>query len=138
MPADTVAVAKDMLQHLNKWSDKPCKFALEELSKKSPALMIQPLAGSGIERRYVDGSFIGLFTFAVYLRAEQTDTHKKLSAYDTLEKLAYWLEHSELPELSGNKTAIKIEQSATPALAMVDDDTEDYQAVFSLRYKQSA
>lgn len=72
MPADTVAVAKDMLNHLNSWPSKPCKFAIEELPNKAPAIMLQPLAGSGVERRYIDGSFIGLFTFAVYLRTEQT------------------------------------------------------------------
>lgn len=138
MPADNVAVAKDMLNHLNNWPDKPCRFSIEELPNKAPALMLQPLAGSGVERRYIDGSFIGLFTFSVYLRTEQTDTHDKLSAYDTLEKLAYWLENSDLPVLSGKRSAIKIEQSATPALALIDDDTEDYQTVFSLRYKQSA
>ena len=138
MPADTVAVAKDMLHHLNSWPDKPCNFAMEELPKKSPAIMLQPVAGSGVERRYIDGSFIGLFSFAVYLRSEQTDTHEKLSAYDTLEQLAYWLENSALPSLSGRRTAIKIEQSTTTALALLDDDTEDYQTVFSLRYRQSA
>ena len=138
MPADTVAVAKDMLNHLNSWPDKPCKFSIEELPNKAPALMLQPLAGSGVERRYIDGSFIGQFSFSVYYRTEQTDTHEKLSAYDILESLAYWLEHSSLPTLSGNRSAIKIEQSATTALALIDDDTEDYQTIFSLRYKQSA
>lgn len=137
MPADSVAVAKDMLRHLNRWQDKPCKFALEELPNKAPALMLQPLASSGIERKYIDGSFIGQFTFAVYYRDDMMDTADKLSAYDTLEALAYWLENSPLPILGGKRTALKIEQTATPALAQTDDDTEDYQTIFSLRYKQS-
>ena len=137
MPADSVAVAKDMLRHLNQWQKKPCRFALEELPNKAPALMLQPLASSGIERKYIDGSFIGQFTFAVYYRDDMMDTADKLSAYDTLEALAYWLENSPLPILGGKRIALKIEQTATPALAQTDDDTEDYQTIFSLRYKQS-
>ena len=136
MPADTVTVARDVLSHLNSWEDKPCKFALEELPNKAPSLMLQPLAGSGILRRYVDGSFIGLFSFAVYYRTDMADTSEKLTAYEVLENLAYWLENSDLPELSGNRTSLQIEQTATPAIASINDDMQDYQTIFELRYKQ--
>lgn len=137
MPADTVAVARDVLQHINMWADKPARFTLEDLQNKSPSLMLQPLAGSGVVRKYIDGSFIGLFSFAVYLRIATTDTHAKLSAYNTLESLAFWLENNPLPTLSGNRIALSIEQTATTTLAAVDEGVEDYQTIFSLNYKQS-
>lgn len=138
MPADTVAVAKDVLTHLNTWPDKPIRFSLEDLPNRAPAIMLQPLAGSGVVRKYIDGSFIGMFSFAVYFRTDTTDTNKKLSAYSVLEALGYWLETSALPTLSGNRTAIKIEQTATTALTAVDEGIEDYQTIFALNYKQTA
>lgn len=138
MPADSVIIVNELIQHLNKWPDKPCRFSLEVLPNDAPALMLQPLAGSAVERKYIDGSFIGTFPFSVYFRNAQTDTHDKLSAYDSLEKLAFWLENSPLPVLNGKRSALSIEQSATPSLAFADDDTEDYQTMFTLRYKQSS
>mgnify|MGYP001025262398 CR=1 FL=1 len=136
MPADTVAVAKAVLQHLNKWDDKPCRFALEELPQRAPALMLQSQSSSGVLRSYVSGTFIGVYSFAIYYRADMTDNETRLSAYETLERLADWLKTGDLPELGGNRQALKIELTATPSLAQIDDDIEDYQAIFSLQYKQ--
>lgn len=136
--ADIAAVASDVLKHLNSWPEKPAKFSLEELPNKTNTLMLQPLANSGVVRKYIDGSFIGQFAFAVYYRADQTDTRKKLSAYATLEALASWLETTNLPTMTGNRKATKLEQTATPSLAMIDEGIEDYQAVFVLEYKQTA
>lgn len=132
-----VAIARDMLAHLNSWPDKPVRFTIEELPNKVPAIMLQPLPNSGVVRKYIDGSFIGQFTFAVYYRVDQTDTKKKLSAYETLEALARWLETSELPVLNGNRKATKLEQTTTTSLAMMDEGIEDYQTIFALEYKQS-
>lgn len=138
MPADNSAIAKNVLDHLNSWTDKPCVFSLEKLPKSGNALMLQPLPGSGVLKKYIDGSFIGLFSFAVYFRIEQADTNDKLSAYETLEDLAYWIEHESLPVLSDHRQAISIKQESTSFLSLSSDDTEDYQTVFNLTYKQSA
>lgn len=138
MPADTVAIARELLKHLNSWEEKPARFTLEELNNKNYSMMLQPLSTAAKERAYVDGSFIGVLPFAVYHKAAQSDTSEKAKAYDTLEKLAYWLENSPLPELGGKRTALQIEQTGTPALAQLDEETEVYQTIFNLRYKQTA
>lgn len=138
MTNDIEVIEKQVLAHLNSWPDKPTRFTIEELRNKSPALMLQPLATARVVKRYVDGSFLGIFSFAVYLRLAISDTSSKINAYETLRSLAKWLETSPLPSLGTGRVATKIEQTATPALAQQDDDVEDYQTIFALNYKQSA
>lgn len=136
--ADDISIARDMRAFLNSWSEKPVPyFTIEQLTTAPPSMMFQPLSGSKVLRKYVDGSFIGSWSFAICLRVNQTDTSVKLSAYDTLEKAANWLTSGVLPTLSGSKIPLKIEQTSTPSqIAVYDDGTEDYQVLLALEYKQ--
>lgn len=135
--ADDISIARDMRSFLNQWSEKPVVFSIERLTTAPPAIMFQPLSGTKVLKRYVDGSFIGSWPFAICLRVNQTDTSVKLSAYDTLEKVSNWLTCGVLPELSGEKIPLEIEQTSTPSqIAVYEDGTEDYQALFALEYKQ--
>lgn len=136
--ADDISIARDMRAFLNSWSEKPVPyFTIEQLTTAPPSMMFQPLSGSKVLRKYVDGSFIGSWPFAICFRVNQTDTSVKLSAYDTLEKAANWLTSGVLPTLSGSKIPLKIEQTSTPSqIAVYDDGTEDYQVFLALEYKQ--
>lgn len=136
--AITSAVANAMLQHLNTWQDKPFRFTLDDLPNKDGGIMLQPLQGSGIVRQYIDGSFIGHFSFAVYLRTDMADTKKKMEARQKLEDLANWLIHSPPPNLGPKRQATEIQQESPPVVAVIEDDTEDLQIMFSLYYKQAA
>lgn len=138
MVTDTTEITARVLVHLNSWPEKPARFTIDELQNSSPAIMLQPLPSSRIVKKYVDGSFLGVFSFAVYLRISAADTYDKINAYDTLRSLAEWLEATELPDIGNGRVATSLEQTATPALAEQDDDTEDYQTIFALNYKQSA
>ena len=135
---EDTSIARDMRAFLNGWTEKPVpSFSIEQLTTAPPAMMFQPLSGSKVLRKYIDGSFIGSWPFAVCFRVNQTDTAVKLSAYDTLEKVASWLTSGVLPELGGAKIPLKIEQTSTPSqIAVYDDGTEDYQVLFALEYKQ--
>lgn len=136
--ADDISIARDMRAFLNSWSEKLVPyFTIEQLTTAPPSMMFQPLSGSKVLRKYVDGSFIGSWPFAICFRVNQTDTSVKLSAYDTLEKAANWLTSGVLPTLSGSKIPLKIEQTSTPSqIAVYDDGTEDYQVLLALEYKQ--
>lgn len=141
---DGVYIASSLIQHLNTWHEKPCEIKLEDFSKKPPSMMMQQLSGSYKVRSYVDGSYIAEYPFAVYVRVEGTDTEAKLDATGCLLGLAKWLSEKDadgtrrhLPDLTGGRTAIKIELESMPSIAArYNDGTEDYQALFKMQYKQ--
>lgn len=135
MAVDQTAIARSMLDYLNAWPNKPASFSLDGLAKAAPSSTVLQLASSGVLKRYVNGSYIGVWSFAVYLRLNKADTAEKLDALDLFDDLrAYFKE--KLPALAEGATANKIEQLTTPYMSAADDDgTEDYQATYRLEYK---
>lgn len=141
---DGVYIASSLIDHLNTWPDKPCDIKLEDFSKSPPSMMMQQLSGSYKLRSYVNGSYMGEYPFAVYVRIEGVDTESKLDATGCLLGLAKWLNEKDpdgtrknLPVLTGDRTAIKIELESLPSIAAkYNDGTEDYQALFKMQYKQ--
>lgn len=140
---DGVLIAKVMRDHLNTWQKRPAVFKLEDLGKDAPSLAIQQLAAAEKKRAYVNGSYIGVWHFAVYIRINAFDTASRLDAVGCLEELAKWLQESDdkgayvnLPVIDKNRTATKIEMTSTPSIAAkYEDGTEDYQALFTLEYQ---
>lgn len=134
---DGIYIVKALWQHLNSWSEKPCKINLEAFDKDAPSMMMQQLSGAVKKREYINGSYIGALPFAVYIRVTGADTATKLDATETLNDLAEWLETAPVPQLGRNRHVIKIEMTALPSLfERLQDGTEDYQAIFNLEYKQ--
>jgi hypothetical protein len=140
---DGVLIAKVMRDHLNSWTKRPTDFKLEDLGKKVPSLMIQQLSAAEKKRTYINGSYIGVWNFAVYIRINALDTSSRLDAISCLEELSKWLqsknnkgEYVNLPFIDLHRTATQIEMTTTPSIAArYDDGTEDYQAIFSLEYQ---
>lgn len=139
----SLVLEQSLLSRLNSWPDKPCKINLDELEKRGLSMMFQPLSVVKKERKYVNGSYIGGFSFAIYVRICNNDTMHKLDARKILQSLDEWLsakgennEYINLPVLTDGNVAQKIEMTATPAIAArYDNGTEDYQAIFKLTYK---
>lgn len=133
-------IAKTMLTHLNLWPEKPCAILLETMDKapRSLSMAIQQLSGTVVSKKYIDGSFIGAWPFAVYIRFGGADTGKRLDADATLHALSNWLcQTMELPDLGKFRTATSIEMTSLPSIAaQYDDGGVDYQAVFRLNYRQ--
>lgn len=140
---DGVLIAKVMRNHINTWSKKPTNIFLEDFGKDVPSMMIQQLSAAEKKKSYVNGSYIGAWSFAVYLRISAKDTASRLDAIGCLEELSNWLQLRDdkgsfvnLPVIDSYRTATKIEMATTPSIAArYEDGTEDYQAVFSLEYK---
>lgn len=105
--------------------------------------MFQPLSGVKKEKKYVNGSYIGAFSFAIYVRTSANDTKDKLNARIILQGLDEWLsvkndngEYVNLPVLADGDIPLKIEMTATPAIAAkYDNGAEDYQAIFKFTYR---
>lgn len=140
---DGVLIAKVMRDHLNTWQKRPANFLLEDLGKEAPSLMLQQLSAAEKKKSYINGSYIGVWNFAVYFRVNALDTASRLDAVGCLEELANWLQekndkgaYAHLPQIDQFRTATKIETTSTPSIAArYEDGTEDYQALFTLEYQ---
>ena len=141
---DGVYLAKAMKTLLNKWPKKPvAEIFLEDLGKSTPSMMLQQLSAAEKKKEYINGSYIGVWNFAVYIRINAEDTASRIDATGALQDLADWLqardengEFANLPDLDDTKTAIKFDMTSTPSIsARYDDGVEDYQAILSLEYK---
>lgn len=133
-------ILQGILNHINLWPDKPCRINLETL-EKAPAkfsMSMQQLAGTVVVRQYIDGSFIGAWPFAIYIRFSGPDTGKRLNAVGLLNSFKDWLcDESGLPKIGDNRTAISFEMTSLPSIAgQYEDGSVDYQAVFRLNYRQ--
>lgn len=134
MAVDQTTIARPMLDYLNAWPNKPAAFSLDGLRKEAPSAAVLQLASSGVLKRYVTGSYIGIWSFAVCIRLKQADTGEKLDALDLYEDLLTYFK-STLPVLPEGVEAEKIESLSTPAMsAAYDDGTEDYQGTYRLEY----
>ncbi len=141
---DTV-IEQSMFEFINTWKDKPVDIMLDELDKKAFSMMIQPLSGTEITRKYINNNYIGSWGFAVYVRVVNIDTASKIDARKILRNLERWFNEknedgsfANLPILSNGNTAIKLDMTSTPALAArYDNGTDDYQAIFNLTFKHT-
>ena len=137
MASERKVVAQKVLDHLNTWPDKPVDFELEDLGKHPIALMMQQLAGKPQEKKFINGTMIVSWPFAIFVRIQANAHHGKISAISLLNELDEWLTDAELPDLGEEREAQKFEMTALPCLAgTYDNGTQDYQAIFSLTYKQ--
>ena len=142
-PTDSVLIAKAMRDHLNSWKKKPATFLLDDLGKGVPSLMLQQMAAAQQKKVYVNGSYIAVWTFAVYVRVSGTDTASRLDAIACLNDLADWLTETDddgnfvsLPYIDDDRRPTSIELTTTPSIAArYESGIEDYQAVFTLEYK---
>ena len=140
---EDIIIEQSMYEFLNTWPQKPTTISLDELMKREPSIMIQPLSGTKKGRKYVNGSYSATWAFAIYVRTTANDTKHKIDARKTLEDLDKWLsergtdkKYIHLPDLKNGNKAVKIEMTATPAIAETyDNGTVDYQAVFQLTFQ---
>lgn len=141
--ADGVYIADVMLQHLNSWPKKPADVILEDIGKDAPSMMLQQLSAAEVRKTYVNGSYIGVWPFAVYIRINAEDTASRLDATGCLRELAKWLDEKDdrgtfihLPIIDSEKTATRIQMTSSPSIVgRMEDGIEDYQALFELEYK---
>lgn len=139
---DGVMIARVMKDLLNSWQKKPVEIQLNDIGTRVPGMMLQQLAAAEKKKAYVNGSYIGEWNFAVYMRVRNIDTASRLDAISCLTELAEWLteQNSEgvylhLPVIDDDRTAVGITLSSTPSIAArYENGTEDYQVLMALEY----
>jgi hypothetical protein len=137
MSSDT-DIARAMLKHLNTWTAKPCDIRLDMLERTATAMKLQPLSGTVVTKRYINGTCIGDWPFAVYVRIQKADTATRANAIKWLYDLGQWLSAQANPDIGLTRTAQKIEITSLPSIATINEDgSEEYQAVYTMEYKQT-
>ncbi|MEG1892101.1 MAG: hypothetical protein RR301_11815 [Clostridia bacterium] len=131
-------IAQAVLAYLNAWGEKPCEISFELAVRKGISMKMQPLSATVIKKKYITGSFVGDWPFAVYVRINKGDTASRASAMRTLDDLGRWISTQPLPNIGVNRTANKVEITGLPSIAVNNDDgSEEYQALYCMEYKQS-
>lgn len=110
-------------------------------------LGIFPQQGTVYIQRFVSGTFIAQYVFAMRYRCKPVSDARKLAEETRLEALARWLEKqtvtykgkeyelSEWPELTGERRIQSVSRTSTVfAAAAANDGTIDYQVNMNLRY----
>jgi hypothetical protein len=137
MSSDT-DIARAMLKHLNTWPFKPCEINLELLERTAVAMKLQPLSGTVITKRYITGTYIGNWPFAVYVRVQKANTAARANAIKWLYDLGQWLSAQANPDIGLKRTAQKVDITSLPSISAINEDgSEEYQAIYTMEYKQT-
>jgi hypothetical protein len=100
-----------------------------------PCVSVQTLTGTPVDRRYKDGSYIGLYRFAVYIRQTTEDNASRLDGAKAMTRLAADIVASAVA-LSEPFVFWSIEQDTLPVKVEAHEAYDDWQATFTLRYKK--
>lgn len=131
-------ISESVLAYLNTWSAKPCEIEFELAMRKGISMKMQPLSATVIKKKYITGSFVGDWPFAVYVRIHKADTASRANAMKTLDALGRWIATQPPPTIGANRTANKVEITGLPSIAARNDDnSEEYQALYCMEYKQN-
>lgn len=132
-----MTVAEAMWRFVNAWPEKPGEIGLSGLQKGGGRMMVQPLSGGVVSRRYVDGQFVAQWPFAVCVRVHADGDRERWTAAQWVDALFAWMEAAGPPALGDGRAALWLQrQSQTGLAARHADGTEEYQATFSLHYKE--
>lgn len=135
-----------MRDYLNTWEDKPCTIDVEAYSSAEPTgMMLQQLQRAKAIKYYVNGYYVGVWSFAMYLYVSETDTLSRLAATACLNKLGEWMvqkdgqkNYTNLPSLGDNRVARRITMTGSPTLLERDSTGNAiFQAIFELEYAGS-
>ena len=122
---------------MNTWPGKPARFGLDNLEKDSFSLMLQQLPGAVVKRKYVDGSYIGLWPFAVYVRSRINEAAQRLSAVSILNELNDWMKVGALPDLGPGRICHSLGMTLLPSVAAdYNNGVVDYQAQYVMEYRE--
>lgn len=140
--SDATLILRVIRDHINTWDELPMDLKLEDVGKSIPSMMIQQLASIAKKRKYVNGTYVGVFNFAVYVAIDGEDTASRIDALAVLNDLGEWLSardekghYLNLPDLGECRRAISVTVSSSPSIASRQDNgVEEYQALFALEY----
>ena len=80
------------------------EVGFESLNKDGASIGIYGIQGAVVEKRFINGTFIGTVPFGIIYRSQPKTDNQRLGKIEFLNNLARWLsERKEYPELSDKK-----------------------------------
>ncbi|WP_080801815.1 hypothetical protein [Arabiibacter massiliensis] len=99
-----------------------------------PCVVMRTLDGGPRERRYLDGSCVRRYRFALMLRAPAPDGPASLDARALLERIAQAVEQAAL-DLGAGRASWGAHPDTLPCGIALGEGFADWQVEFTLRYK---
>ena len=132
-------IAKTLLNWLRTCPHIPSSLKLDYqyLGDKS-GLSLHTLSGTIKRVEYIDGSYEGVYPFAIYLREVPDSNNTRLDCTDILDMIGSWVdEQNEYPDLGNNRSILSIEQVANATLVKrFENGVDDYMATFELTFEK--
>ena len=96
------------------------------------------MAGAVYLKKYITGSFLAQFPFCIQYKCKPSSNDARIKKQSVLDSLGSWLETTELPALTDNRTIESIGRTGTTFLAGNDTSgNEIYQCNFNLKYAKT-
>lgn len=132
-------IAEAVLKWLRTCPDMPSNMTLayQNLGDNS-GMSLHTLKGTVKRTVYVDGSYEGIYPFAIYLRDTPDSTNTRLECTDILDTIGSWVDEQDIyPELDDNRIINSINQVANATLVKrFENGVEDYMATFELIFEK--
>lgn len=131
-------IAEALLHWLRSCPYKPSDLPLAYQSLgDSSGLSLHTLKGTVKNVEYIDGSYEGVYPFAIYLRASPDSTNARLDCTNILDTIGSWVDEQEgYPELDDNRNIVSINQISNATLVKrFENGVEDYMSTFELVFE---
>lgn len=115
------------------------KLDYQYLGNKS-GLSLHTLSGTIKRVEYIDGSYEGVYPFAIYLRDIPDSNNTRLDCTDILDMIGSWVDgQNEYPDLGDNRSVSTIETITNSTLVKrFENGVDDYMITFELIYVKGA
>lgn len=130
-------VSRKLLVWLNSWQEKPVsQIDYEYLVDDAEGMALSTIQGAYKSRQYILGGYEAQYQFKIIYRIQANSTGQRLSADETLNRLADWIMSEEMPSLGDGISKVRFETNARSSLfARYEDGSEDHQILMTLIYE---
>lgn len=112
-----------------------------DLEDDKRGIMLFPIEGSKIAKKFIFGNYIGQYPFAIRSRTISTDANERQEACDIIDKIGDWfteaVRNKTLTAFDAKTLVRSIEQTSTSTSVYRNkNNTEDYQGEFLLKFER--
>ena len=134
---ETDKISRKLLSWLNKWEDKPVKqIDYEYLIDDTQGMAMSTIQGAYKTAQYIFGGYKAEYQFKIIYRLQPSTTGQRLSADETLNEFANWIERTKPPILGDNINRVKFITNARSSMfGRYSDGTEDHQILMTMNYE---
>ena len=137
---DAERAARALVSWLNTFSDWPAGVLdvdYEYLPEDRVGMCVSTIQAAYKTRTYISGGYRAQYQFKIIYRAAPSDNDDRLSATETLNRLAAWAEQNPVkPGLTAPATVLQVKRDSNAALfATYEDGSADYQILMTMTWE---